>query len=100
MLSQVALVAALKENATITALEVCGLGLGDEAAGVLAEVLETSTTLRVLTMYGSGFSEAHCETLKTNATLTALTLEDWHAEEVAEALAEALQTNFTLTSLC
>ena len=97
--TEVALVAALKENATITTLEIGGLGLGDEAAAVLAEVLETTATLRVLAVYGSGFSEAHCEALKASTTLTALTLEDWRAEEVQDALAEALQTSVTLISL-
>ena len=81
-----------------------GKGIGDAAAAVLANVLETNTTLTNLVlddnMFGPAGAESLHTALKTNTTLTNLNLaHNYLGPAGAESLTAALKTNTTLTNL-
>ena len=81
-----------------------GKGIGDAAAAVLANVLETNTTLTNLVLDDNIFGPAGAESLhtalKTNTTLTNLNLaHNYLGPAGAESLTAALKTNTTLTNL-
>ena len=81
-----------------------GKGIGDAATAVLANVLETNTTLTNLVlddnMFGPAGAESLHTALKTNTTLTNLNLaHNYLGPAGAESLTAALKTNTTLTNL-
>ena len=81
-----------------------GKGIGDAAAAVLANVLETNTTLTNLVlddnMFGPAGAESLHTALETNTTLTNLNLaHNYLGPAGAESLTAALKTNTTLTNL-
>ncbi|KAG9064010.1 hypothetical protein KI688_004124 [Linnemannia hyalina] len=77
---------------------------GKKEFGILVESLKTNSTLTILSLrsnsIGDNGAQALSEALKTNSTLTALDLWGNSIEGYgAQALSEALKTNSTLTTL-
>ena len=96
---------ALKENSTLTTLELKLYGFGDQVAARFAEALEVNKTLRSLTLIDLyGYDGRGCadlaDVLKVNTTLTESCL-DYNiiGDQGAARFAEALRVNKTLTKL-
>ncbi|KFH68943.1 hypothetical protein, variant [Podila verticillata NRRL 6337] len=95
---------ALKNNSTLTTLDLRGNSIGDNGAQALSETLKTNSTLTTLDLRGNSIgdngAQALSKTLKTNSTLTILDLqENSIGDSGAQALAEALKINSTLSTL-
>ncbi|WP_051908367.1 hypothetical protein [Candidatus Odyssella acanthamoebae] len=94
----------LRNEPTLTSLDLSGDGIGDSGGVALGEALKVNTTLTSLDLgdnqIGDTGGTALGEALKINTTLTSLDLE---RNEIGKfggvAFGEALKTNTTLTSL-
>ncbi|CAE7566212.1 NLRC3 [Symbiodinium sp. KB8] len=120
---------ALKSNSTLTRIQLASNRIGNEGGKAICEALKTNSSLASISLEGNNDIseqvlaeietrclleapeaakawtgrvriEAICEALKTNSTLTSISLESNDIrDEGAEAIAEALKTNSTLTSI-
>ena len=92
------------QEADLDEARIEGEGLDDDAAAVLAAVVESNSTLTSLNLSANNMGPAGAESLatalKTNTTLTNLNLR-WNniGPAGAESLATALKTNTALTNL-
>ncbi|MBP9694279.1 MAG: hypothetical protein KBE16_06205 [Alphaproteobacteria bacterium] len=94
----------LKENRTLTSLNLSSRNIGDEGARALAESLKVNGRLTSLVLYnnqiGDAGARALADALKENRTLTSLDLSRNNiGDEGARALADALKENRVLTGL-
>jgi len=94
----------LKENSTLTHLEVRVNHIGEEGAKYLADGLKVNHTLKSLHIYDNGIgaegTKSISEALKVNTTLSYLLIQHNDIGEYgAKNLADSLQYNSSLTSL-
>jgi Ran GTPase-activating protein (RanGAP) involved in mRNA processing and transport len=94
----------LKENKTLTYLNLCSNDIGPKGAKVIADSLKENKTLNSLCLefnkIGSNGAKAISDSLKENTTLTSLDLGcNDIGPEGAKAITESLRENKALTSL-
>lgn len=94
---------ALKENETLTELDLSHNNIGPNGAMVLADVIQVNSTLTKLNLYGNSIgpngARALADVIQVNHTLTELNLAVNSIDDGVIALAHALQVNRTLTKL-
>ena len=93
-----------KNDPKLTYLNLYGKNIDDDRATVLAQALETNTTLQTLHLHsnniGDDGAKALAKALETNTTLRTLDLNcNKIGADGAKALAKALETNKTLQTL-
>ncbi|WP_039454784.1 leucine-rich repeat domain-containing protein [Candidatus Jidaibacter acanthamoebae] len=94
----------LKENETITSLNLSDNNIGEAGGIAIAEALKENKTITSLDLGGNDIGAAGgiaiAEASKENKTITSLNLSDNNIEEAGGiAIAEALKENKTITSL-
>ncbi|CAF3972958.1 unnamed protein product [Adineta steineri] len=94
----------LKDNTTLTELNLCWNQVGDRGAKYLSKGLQNNKTLTTLNLLNNQIGDKGAqylgEALQKNKTLTKLELyENQIGDEGAQYLGEALQKNTTLTKL-
>ena len=97
----VALADALKENNSLTSINLERNHIGDEGAVALADVLKENSSLASLDLslhnIGDKVAKALADALKANSSLASINLDSNHiGDEVAVALADALKENNSL----
>ncbi|CAO3566686.1 unnamed protein product [Mortierella alpina] len=94
----------IKNNSTLTALQLVGNSIGGNEARALSEALKTNSTLTTLDLTGNSIRDdgasALSQALKANTTLSTLVLAgNSIRDDGARALSKALKINSTLRTL-
>jgi Ran GTPase-activating protein (RanGAP) involved in mRNA processing and transport len=95
---------ALKENASLTKIDLWGKKIGDEGAAALADALKVNTSVKAISLYSNAIGKegasALADALRVNTTVTTLNLNsNAIGNEGAAALVDVLKVNSSVTTL-